>query len=188
MSVEPKRLAAAFFLPRGERDLTLEELLRAAGVTPSAAGRPTPDYDPSGLIDCLWAGLTCRAGVFNLEYHQLFVIYFWQSSFLEMLGGPSDADSLVAAFRDACEALAPEVAFIVTHLDQADIDWILDREAAVLSKDANLLAGERVGLLYLNEEVSSYWTPNPVRDDRDSVPVASGRMVFAGRGDFSRWF
>jgi hypothetical protein len=57
----------------------------------------------------------------------------------------------------------------------------------VLAKEANGLADEHFGLLYLNEEVSKYWTPHPSRDDRDSLPISSGKLVFAGRGS-SRWW
>ncbi|MBF2064588.1 MAG: hypothetical protein IGS39_09245 [Calothrix sp. C42_A2020_038] len=57
----------------------------------------------------------------------------------------------------------------------------------VLAKEANGLADGRFGLLYLNKEISQYWTHNPLRDDRDSILISSGKLVFAGKGS-SRWF
>jgi hypothetical protein len=194
MSVEPKRLAVAFFVPRQGDDPSPRELLRRAGATDIATA-PTTSSDPSGLIDCSWAGLACKGFLDTLPDHLLLVIFFWRSSFLEMLPEVDEptpvedngAPPLVRTFAQACEDLSPEVAFIVTRLDQADPDRLRSYEWMVLARLADVLADERFGVLYLNDEVSQYWTPHPVRDDRDSWPVQRGRMVFAGRGSY-RWF
>jgi hypothetical protein len=194
MSLEPKRLAAAFFIPRQGDDLPIEKLLEMAGASNISIFSATLS-DGSGLVDCRWAGMSCQSYLDELPYHQLLEIYFWQSDFLELLSEEDDPIALDAdealplaqAFKHSCEALSPEVAFLVTHLDQAQRDFILSREWMVLAKEANGLADERFGLLFLNEEVSKYWISHPLRDDRDSLPISSGKLVFAGRGS-SRWF
>ncbi|MCP2728754.1 hypothetical protein [Limnofasciculus baicalensis] len=94
---------------------------------------------------------------------------------------------IALVFKQACENLLPEAAFIATHIYDSELDWILDREWMILAKDATALADERFGLLYLNEEISQYWIHHPQRDERDNLPVASGKLVFAGRDDL-RWF
>jgi hypothetical protein len=192
MSVEQKRLAGVFFIPRG-RDLSIEELLRKAGAEDISA--PSVSSDPSGLLDCKWAGMYCKASLDSLSKHQVLQIYFWQSSFLALLNEesadiPLERDGalpLALSFRDACEALSPEVAFLVTHQWQANRDVVLSREWKVLTKDANELANERFGLLYLDEDIGQYWTYIPRLDNRDSLPVSKGLLVFAGQGS-SRWY
>ncbi len=154
-------------------------------------------------MHCQWAGLIdCLAFLHERSYHQLLIIRFSQSQFLSLL--PPEADlppgedhfvglevdpslSVALTFKQACEALLPEVAFIATHIYDCEYNWVLEREWMVLAKDATALADEGFGLLYLNEEISQNWMNHPQRDDRDSLPVASGRLVFAGRG-VMRWF
>ena len=194
MSLETKRLAAVFFIPRQGGEMQSKKLLEIAGAT-NISIVPATLSDRSGLVNCQWAGMACKAYLDELSYHHLLEIYFWQSDFLELLSEkeepiPLDADEalpLAQAFKHSCEALSSEVAFLLTHLDQAKHDFILSREWMVLAKEANGLADERFGLLYLNEEVSEYWTSHSLRDDRDSLPISKGKLVFAGRGS-SRWF
>lgn len=185
MSVDPKRLAAVFFIPRTSGDMPLERLLHIAGA--SEVGLTAVICDSSGLVDCLWAGLYCKGFADNLPQHQVLQIYFWQSSFLELAAQKDNAYPLALAFRDACEALSPDVAFIVTHLDQAQHEWILTKEALVLNKDANALADERLGLLYFNKEIIQHWSHSSLWTDREDVPVNSGRLVFSGLSS-TRWF
>jgi hypothetical protein len=193
MNTEPKLLAALFFIPRQSEKLSIKPLLQTAAATDISLISVIPS-DRSGLVDCTWAGMACKAYLDQLSYHHLLQIYFWQSQFLELLPEeevvPLNQDpsfSLAQAFKSACEALDPDVAFIATHLDQAQRDFILEQEWIVLAQEANRLADTRFGLLYLNGEVSQYWTSHPLRDDRDSLPISSGKLVFANRGA-SRWF
>jgi hypothetical protein len=55
-----------------------------------------------------------------------------------------NGSSLAVAFRDACEALQPKVAFLAHHLDQAASEYVLDRERWVLGGQANRLASQRL--------------------------------------------
>ncbi len=125
------------------------------------------------------------------------LIRFWQADFLALL--PADVDPLplsadptlplAETFRAACEALAPIAAFIVTHLDQADPEWLLAREPAVAAGDAASLLAAQVGLLYLSTALQRRLSCAPEPDRYDTLPVTAGLLVFAGSGDpFARWF
>jgi hypothetical protein len=194
LSIEPKRLAAVFFISRCGAPANLEEALHLAGassVVVNAVGSDTPFVEAR----CEWAGMTCVARMHALLQHDVLEIRFWQSDFLAHLDErrepvPLEVDgalSVALTFREACESLQPTFAFLVTHLSDATTESILSREVLILVNDANALADARLGLLYLGPEIAQQWTPNPVRDDRDSLPVSSGRLVFAGRG-WGRWF
>ncbi|HYO72954.1 MAG TPA: hypothetical protein VEU33_43530 [Archangium sp.] len=125
----------------------------------------------------------------------MLILYFRQGDFLEMMTeeeGPIPLEKdgalpLAQAFARACESLSPDVAFIVTHLDQASLEWIESRAQWVESGDADQLANERIGLLYLSEEMSRHWTSDPILDNRDEMHVKKGRLLFSGR-DSSRWW
>jgi hypothetical protein len=188
-------LAAVFFIAKKEEQFTIEELLDFAQAKDVYTSPPS-EFKPWNSVHCEWAGLIdCWAYLHELPYHQLLIIYFRQSGLLRLL--PPE-DSLVPleddptmqialTFKVACETLLPEVAFIPTHLYDSELKWILDREWMVLAMDATALADERFGLLYLNEEISLNWIHHPLRDDRDSLSINNGLLVFASRGSL-RWF
>lgn len=199
MTDNGKYAVAVFFIPRKEDDTnaSILELLNLAGAI-QVDTRPVAPSDTSGLVLCTWAGMTCRAYLANLEEYQVLHMFFFRSILLDLLGDPPEhpedfplekdgALQIALAFQDACVALSPEVGFIAVRRNQGDPDWTLERAWMVLAKDANALADEHFGLLYLNQEISTYWSSNPALDDRDSLPVPSGRLVFAGRG-WRRWF
>jgi len=183
VSVEPKRLAAIFFVPRMVQDPTIAQLLEWAGATDI---RPPATDDRSRFYDCHWAAMACKAYLDNQLYHHVLQIYFFQSEFFDLIeehGG----DAVVQAFTRTCEALKPDAAFFATHLDQAQRDRILSLEPLVLGKDANGLSDQRFGLLYLDRRIGQHLDHHPLRDDRDTIQTASGELFFAGRGD-ARWF
>lgn len=201
-----RRLAAAFFILKEQEELpleTLENLLCKAQAT-NIFTEPSTASQPWNTVYCKWAGLThCTGYIHELSYHWLLYITFSHSQFLRLLPPevdeihpledcfvPLEADPtlpIAVTFKHACEALKPEVALIATHVYDGELNWILDREWMVLAKDATALADQHFGLLYLNEDISHNWLHHPLRDDRDSLPVASGQIVFAGRGCW-RWF
>jgi hypothetical protein len=205
-----KRLCAAFYISvrEGEpaiADLTsLEKIAREAGVVDledvSAAER---ERYGTGAMTGHWDGIPDQVVVDleRLSEHLLFEICFFRSSFLSLLSDdttdrPVEEDPAVVlayAFRDACQRLRPDVAFLVTRPPQADLperdlrEFVREQEYRVLSLDADLLSAEDFGLLYLDEKIARHWTPHPSRDDRDSLPVAGGKLVFRSRG-WGRWF
>jgi hypothetical protein len=193
MSSEPDQLAAVFFVPRNGSDQPLPLLLRAAGA--SASGPALPHG--AQRMPCRWAGLPAHGYLVMRPAYQALLIRFGQADFLTLL--PADADPLplpadptlplAATFRAACETLAPTAAFIVTHLDQADPEWLLAREPAVVAGDADSLLAAQVGLLYLSATLQRRLSREPAPDRYDTLPVTAGLLVFAGSGDpYARWF
>ncbi|AFZ26700.1 hypothetical protein Cylst_4630 [Cylindrospermum stagnale PCC 7417] len=138
----------------------------------------------------------------KLERHNCLQIYFSMNRYLDLrpLTGmnenflPLEQDPalpVVYTFRDACEQLQAEVAFLDTRAHYGDEvwenrggsrDWIIKKYSILLDFDINGLADERFGLLYLNDYMSDQWDSDPMRDERDAIPLSQGRLVFAGRG------
>ena len=175
MGLLDKRLAAAFFRP--EWGSPAEELERA-GATDIARA---PGDDVSGLLDCRWAGLPCRAFV----HEHVFAILFAQSAFLDLR--PDGDGPLVRAFVTACERLRPDAAVIVTHLHQAEVEELQRLARIALEADApERLAAEHVGLLYLNGSIFNLDDGPWLGDNREEIPIDGGRLIFAGRGEL-RW-
>jgi hypothetical protein len=183
MGLLDKRLAAAFYLP-GYEQRPAERLLELAGATDVGA----PASDPSGFIDCRWAGMQCVAVADERTTQRLLAIFFFQSSFYEQQheGDEQPAQPVADAFAQACEALQPDAAVVVTHLHQADIDELWRIGALVLEADSRRLAAQRPGLLYVSSELEAYEGDAWYRQDRDVVETPSGRLVFSGRGA-KRW-
>jgi hypothetical protein len=177
------QLAAAFYVPQAHAPADDSELIAATGLStfPNAP-------DGSGR----WAGMTCWPSVERLPYHALLILRFWASDLLALLDEDRDgtvesdgAYRIALAFRNACEALHPDIAFVVTHPHQAEREWILGREWMVLARDLDALVDEQLGLLYIAETFSS---PEPSQiEDRDQLPCRTGLLLFAGRGP-NRWF
>ncbi|MBD2504563.1 hypothetical protein [Anabaena azotica] len=141
----------------------------------------------------------------RLEYHNCLQIYFSMNHFLDLIPELPDDQNLLLeedpllplayTFRDACEKLPAEVAFVDTHAHygdeswenkQGNRDWIINHYWMLLESNVNALADERFGLLYLNEYMNQLWDSNSLRDDRDIIPLSQGRLAFAGRG-VARW-
>ncbi|MGB3636836.1 MAG: hypothetical protein WBA39_04490 [Rivularia sp. (in: cyanobacteria)] len=157
-------------------------------------------YGKWGAFGDAWARLD------QLEYHNCLQIYFSMNHFLDLCPENTDDEDLpleqdpllplAETFRNACEQLQAEVAFLDTHAHYADEtwenkqgnrDWVINYYQMLLESDINQLADERFGLLYLSEYMNQLWDSNPVRDDRDIIPLSEGRLAFAGRGA-ARWF
>jgi hypothetical protein len=145
-----------------------------------------------GVTGGRWDGLPADVERHSGDMHDIFTVRIPQASFLDRVPvGPHpasgcDAD-LARAFGAVCLRLRAEAGLFLTHPDQANLDFVLSREWRVLARDADGLADERFGLLYMDDTLASAWTHTPTRDDRDEFPVATGRLVFAGRGP-NRWF
>lgn len=185
MMSDHRRLAAVFSFHSSTALLPLDEWLRRAGATSIQPLQNSLAHEER--LACEWAGMPCEAA--RLTGSPAFAILFWQSDLIDRVPddgapGPDESDVLAQAFRDACERLRPEVAFIVAHLDQAVPERL--RAFAEL-RDPNALADARLGLLYVSAALSRRWTADPLRDDREELPVDGGRLVFAGWGR-QRWF
>ena len=183
--------AAIFFIPKEnkEQNQPIEVLLEKAGAT--NINRPAPDR----LIDCYWAEMSCKAYTEDeLESHQLLVIKFFDSFFYK--GQPISSEKeipleedgnlkLALTFRDACETLSPEVAYIVTHLQYAEFDWILKTMEKIEAYDPDDISDE-AALVYFRGILADWLTyPRPLRP-QESLPVKEGLLLFHGTGTF-RW-
>lgn len=174
-------LAMAIFIPKGERAPSEDEVLDRIGVD-----RAEHRWGPLAHVE--WH-------VEELDFHLLAQLRFLQGALLKLLpehGGdlPLAEDGalpLAHAFRDASARAGAEVGMLITHPEQAEREWILERYWMVLARDAASLASEHFGLLYMNDEVASNYTPETRRDARDELPGGPGRTIFAGRGS-ARWF
>src|SRR5262245_24766247 len=118
MSLLDKRIAVAVYLPL-ERTGTLEELLRAGGITPTSA-------DLGGWIEARWdaAALWIEASLIEQQSHRKIWITFLESRWLnrrpERTRGdcPQESDggmALIYALRDLCIKLEPDVAMFFSH-------------------------------------------------------------------------
>ena len=188
--VSDRLLAAAFFIPKEnqQQNQSIEVLLKKAGAT--KINRP-----PDEVIECQWAGMACQAYTEDeLSSHQLLVIQFMQDTFikgisLEDSDLPLEKDqnlNVALAFRNACEALEPEVAYIATHLDTAEFDAIVKVTDKIEGYDADYIAGEG-GLVYLRGVIADCLTDPPPEYAPDTMPIDEGILVFGGRGS-KRWW
>ena len=182
-----KYLAAVFFIPKESKNASesMESLLKKAGATKIA-----PPRKDDWAWYCHWAGMICDALIYNeLKSHQLLIIYFSQNQFLD---GIPDEDSdlplekdgnlhLALAFRDACEALEPEVAYIATHTYYAELEWILKNVQRIESYSAIEIA-EEAGLLYMRGIIADCLVAPPPEDTPDTIPVKEGVLIFGGQG------
>ena len=190
--VSDRLLAAAFFIPKENQpqNQSTEVLLEKAGASDIK-------YDEGWLWDCQWAGMPCQAYSYNeLISHQLFVIEFMQSVFLgrgkyseQENNLPIEKDGnlhLAIAFRDACETLLPEVAYIATHTYYAELEWVLKNVQRIESYNAIEIAQE-AGLLYMRGIIADCLVDPPPEDAPDTMPVKEGVLMFNGQGS-DRWW
>lgn len=191
-----KRLAAGVFIPNEDDGRDLDSLARAAGLQE----RYEPQLDEGGLevLYGRWAAIDgTRVTVERLDLHTSVQLYFWLSEFFAGLGHRTPRDDLpleqdpvaprAGVFLAACERLGAEVGILVTHLDQANPDWIRAQYHHVLGMNGAALVTQRYGLLYMHERVARDVPDDGRLDDRDVLRGEHGLLVFAGRGA-TRWF
>ncbi|KST65685.1 hypothetical protein [Mastigocoleus testarum] len=193
-------LAAVFFISQ-EENISLETLLEKVQATD--IGNPHSDVENESsnsseslkALYCNWSYFTgCIAWLKKLDYYLLLVIWFSQSQFLrklplEDLDLPVEEDpnlELALTFRDACEEILPEVAYIITHLDRAEWEEIVKIENKIQGLYADFIANQG-GLTYLSGLIADVLTPRPQEYERDNLPVKNGKLVFSSRGSY-RWF
>jgi hypothetical protein len=196
--------SAAFVLDAGPNPPLSHALVRAG----FADARPFPQEDLPGLgiSDASVEAATAQWPVAGLVWarmdrvHErpLLETYFARSVFIDAGPAAGDAarDELVplgAAFSDACAQLPAEVAWLDTAAYYGDEDWV-DRHGSgarnrqlaelVISGSIDALAGERLTLLWLNDDMADLLTVDV--DDRDTLPTPKGLLLF-GHNDHRRW-
>jgi len=205
------RNVAAFYLPLEQNDEldqgvpvaphgdTLEDLAMAAGIIAIPTKAVVPDdqrqvvyYGRWDEVGGAWATLDI------LDMHEALLIYFNHNDFLDLrLRVPREGNEnltleqdgalpLAYAFRDACERLRPTAAFLSILPQDATPTIVHEEYGSVLGVDGGALAARRFSLLYLNQRLAEDYEEQKVADDRDSLPVQHGLLLFAGRG-YYRW-
>jgi hypothetical protein len=139
-----KWLAATFYLPRGDQQANLYHLVREAGAVELPRSSP---HSRRGGVDARWAGISGWANLHGLAEHDVLAIYFRESYYLALLDVEPDRHPIAEAFRHACLALRPRVAFVVTHLHQAELKHLLSYEWPAIDGDADVFLREHLGLL-----------------------------------------
>ena len=173
-------LVMAFYVPLGD-GLAADEAVARLGIVPGGG------FGPLASVDVRTE---------TLDYHVVVEVYFSVHEFFALDGDrppgadvPLDEDGalpLAIAVRAAAARAGAEVAMVVTHADQANPAWLRDRYWMVIARDPSALAGERFGLLYLDDELARGWVPPWPAGARDELPGAPGRAIFA-RSGAARW-
>ncbi|MEM1008712.1 MAG: hypothetical protein AAGJ35_06865, partial [Myxococcota bacterium] len=133
----------------------------------------------------------------RMSYHQLLVLHikaqdFWATLHEEesdqITGDTTTSSSFPFAhqFQTTSTALNSDIAFVTNAPQQEELSNIREQEWALNAKDANALADQRFGLLYLNQDLAKRWISHPSRDDRDQIILPKGKLVFAQSGS-QRW-
>lgn len=184
MSVDDGMIAVAVYLPR-EREGSLEELLRKAGLTPTRT-------DQGGWTYARWerAKLSVEAYLHEQQYHRMIWIKLWESEWLSQRPDASDecprasdgGMALVYALRELCVQLQPDVAMFLAHRWQ-DEDWLAGEDWAVVANDVDALLALHPGVLYVNDEIAGHLDNADVKlANRERIDVDHGLMVLAGTG------
>lgn len=180
------RSCAAFYLPMSE----VEPQAWAMEQVATLGVRVHPD--PYGDLLTEWGGRVCAVEVVEEAPYRVLALLFDQYRLAASLRDNSPdvradgAIGLATAFREACLALRPEVAFVASqqlHDPPAELRAYADD---VKHHDMLSLTGSGLGLVYLRDPAPSLDDALAVRP-RDELPVAQGRLVFAGKGP-NRWW
>lgn len=139
---------------------------------------------------CKWADLHCAAEMIEAAIPVL-MLRFWQSSFYEIISPEhppaATGDPITRAFGESCARLGAVAGFIVTNLYHAEWEWIEERLQALASGDLAALDLDRPGLLFLSDEYQRQHGLTLRLEDRDSLSIPGGLLIYAGRGE-DRWF
>jgi hypothetical protein len=194
--VSDRELCTAFYLERSGDSERPEELLERAGATSTWTWQPSGDtLIPLGeILYAEWGGLRCEVWIRDLQHLRVLTLVYPQGAFMELFdldGGTlierDGARAFIDAFRDACVALSPEAAFVITS-PQSDLDaFLAEQEQAVVTLDELALLKAPFGLVYLSESLAADVDPLLGLEQREELPVPGGRAFFAGAGD-QRWW
>src|SRR5262249_54440442 len=142
-----KHLVAVFYLPKKSAEIKIREVLEAIDASSIAESSNFPGTQAT----CWWTNMSCLSYLTSLQFHHALEMWFPHSDFmrfrdftktqnvLNSLTPQKNAENLAISFRNACEVLLPDVAFIITHPWQASREVIYSTEWMVLAKAANAL-------------------------------------------------
>ncbi|HWO24379.1 MAG TPA: hypothetical protein VNO30_36795 [Kofleriaceae bacterium] len=179
-------MAASFYLRQvdGAAQPSLEELV-------SRIGFRSTHHEQEGGREVLcghWGVMEdVRAERQALDWHVCLRLFPHLGDLLDRMGDDADRSMPVAeAFRDACEALRPEVALLYTRPDEVEPEYLDAQYPKVLGLDGILLDQSNPVLLYMSSELAAYF-PEAYRVGRDALPVTDGLLLFRGTGAHRWW-
>lgn len=186
MGCNTKQIAVVFYLSK-DIEGSLEDLAKKAGCEALEKN----DTLQSGYFDCFWGSLTSDVWLLEKKYHRVVRINFSLNQYLNLSADDnfmvesledSGALPIVNAFRDASERLHPEAAMFLNSYDQAELDWLEENEWMVSAEEADELLDLHLAMLFLNEDILKFATTHPVRDDRDTLEMSTGKLFFSRSG------
>lgn len=192
--IDSKYFGAFFYLSATsgaeKENKILASLLRRAGVEHFAEKKAPliylphlPDQQILEAAQCRWADLHCEVELVQLEVYQLLTLYFLRGSFYDLLGPEQDSldglHKIAFPFRDSCEGLEPEFAYVTFHEYFAAPETYTQLEKWIVKpsiENADALADEHLGLCYIGSKLSQYW--EAAREDRHEITSRSGRLIY----------
>ena len=180
------RMAAIFYvhLVDGVAPPSLDELATRVGLGKIHHERGS---DPEVLYGNWGVMESVRAERQVLASHVCLQLFPHLSDLLDrQANGADEAMPIAEAFRNACEALRPEVALLYTRPDEIEPAYIDAQYPKVLGLDGILLDESNPVLLYLDSEIAAHF-PDAYRVNRDRLPVTDGLLLFRGTGA-RRWW
>jgi hypothetical protein len=166
------------------------KLLAAAFYSPTEFG-----LDALGVTGGTWGPFSnVDAHVTRLDDHTCATVRFSQHEFFGLRGDDESTPGLARDpalpfayfFRDTAVKVGCEVAFLATHLHQADPGWLEGRYWTVQARDVDSLVAEAFGLLYLDNGMVLDWDA-PRLNERSILPGGPGLTIFSSAGWY-RWF
>jgi hypothetical protein len=184
--VADRELGTAFYLPPSDaepRAWAAEQLGRLGARV---------WIDPYGDQFAEWGGLACWVRVLDEPPYRILTLTYSQVEFATLLhqNSPDLAQDgalrVAQAFRDACEALRPTAAFVLSQATEDVADLFTEYADEVRTSNVWGLSQAGFGLVYLREPGGDL-DPIATFHPRDELPVTEGRLFFAGRGA-NRWW
>lgn len=140
-----------------------------------------------------WGGLINEVEIFDIEpYRILALVFSWRHyadlAHTDNAGAETHgAVALANAFRDACEAWRPPIAFISSQQVLDIGDFVREYVDDVRVNNVFSLAQETFGLLYARQ-FPAHLEGGLLRfHPHDALAVTQGLLIFAGKGP-SRWW
>jgi hypothetical protein len=203
-----RTIVSAFYLDAATTPPDLAALVRRVGVRDARAlgdddRRALGFGEPGrvilggawGVFQETWAALDVVEGLLCLQLYSPYGRFLDAMVNDDRQNGPEPVGptsmTYVETFAESCGRLAPTAAMLDAraHYELAEWraqrgtrGWVLAQAPLVAGGDVDALAEERVSVLYLSAPLLLRWESSPSHDDRDTVELPSGRLIFARRG------
>lgn len=188
MRVAWKARSGSFFFLAGNDHRRLRELADTAGIDVRRNERLEADDPASEIADGPWGPVWATTRTTQFALHRCFEIYFSQRELIASVGEfdpnreyPLEEDPywpIAQVFRDACERLRPEVAFMIqsfiTNVEMVNEEIYPN----ILDYMPESLIGFPYDLLYIGPDRASIWDPSTPLQRLTEIPVNEGKLFF----------